>query len=49
MQEVRAGSGSSATCAIMVRNLPSFNIGGGNFEIDFVIRGPELEQLCRVR
>jgi len=30
-----------------VRNFPSFNIGGGSFDIDFVIRGPELEELAR--
>jgi HAE1 family hydrophobic/amphiphilic exporter-1 len=30
-----------------VRNAPSFNIGGGNFEIDFSIRGPDLEALAR--
>lgn len=30
-----------------VRNAPSFNIGGGNFEIDFVIRGPDLQALAR--
>ncbi|TAH35542.1 MAG: efflux RND transporter permease subunit [Planctomycetota bacterium] len=30
-----------------VRNAPSFNIGGGNFEIDFAILGPELEPLSR--
>jgi HAE1 family hydrophobic/amphiphilic exporter-1 len=30
-----------------VRNLRSFNIGGGPSEIDFVIRGPELESLAR--
>ncbi len=29
-----------------VRNAPSFSIGGGNWEIDFVIRGPELESLA---
>jgi HAE1 family hydrophobic/amphiphilic exporter-1 len=29
-----------------VRNLRSFNIGGGPSEIDFVIRGPELESLA---
>jgi HAE1 family hydrophobic/amphiphilic exporter-1 len=28
-----------------VRNFPSFNIGGGSFDIDFVIRGPVLEDL----
>jgi hydrophobic/amphiphilic exporter-1 (mainly G- bacteria), HAE1 family len=30
-----------------VRNAPSFNIGGGNTDIDFVIRGPELLQLAK--
>ncbi len=30
---------------IQATGFPSFNIGGGNFEIDFVIQGPELEQL----
>jgi HAE1 family hydrophobic/amphiphilic exporter-1 len=30
-----------------VRNLRSFNIGGGPSEIDFAIRGPELEALAR--
>ncbi len=29
----------------IVRNAPSFNIGGGNFEIDFVLRGPDLRIL----
>ena len=29
-----------------VRNAPSFNIGGGNHDIDFVIRGPELKPLA---
>jgi HAE1 family hydrophobic/amphiphilic exporter-1 len=29
-----------------VRNFESFRIGGGNFDIDFVIRGPELTQLA---
>ena len=28
-----------------VRNIQGFNIGGGNWDIDFVIRGPELERL----
>ncbi len=29
-----------------VRNQRSFNIGGGNFDIDLSIRGPELERLA---
>jgi HAE1 family hydrophobic/amphiphilic exporter-1 len=28
-----------------VRNFPSFNLGTGPFDVDFVIRGPELERL----
>ena len=30
-----------------VRNAPSFNIGGGQQDIDFVIRGPELVALAK--
>jgi HAE1 family hydrophobic/amphiphilic exporter-1 len=30
-----------------VRNAPSFNIGGGNAELDFSILGPDLESLAR--
>jgi hydrophobic/amphiphilic exporter-1 (mainly G- bacteria), HAE1 family len=30
-----------------VRNVPAFNVGGGNFEIDFAIQGPSLEALER--
>jgi HAE1 family hydrophobic/amphiphilic exporter-1 len=29
-----------------VRNLQSFNIGGGGFEIDFALRGPDLQALA---
>lgn len=29
------------------RNYASFNIGGGNFDIDLIIRGPELEKLSQ--
>jgi HAE1 family hydrophobic/amphiphilic exporter-1 len=29
-----------------VRNFAAFNIGGGNFDIDFAFRGPELERLA---
>ncbi len=32
---------------VRVRNAPSFNIGGGNHDIDFVIRGPELLSLAK--
>jgi HAE1 family hydrophobic/amphiphilic exporter-1 len=45
MQEIRrklAGMGGLRTS---VRNMQSFNFGGTRFEIDFVIRGPDLQQL----
>jgi HAE1 family hydrophobic/amphiphilic exporter-1 len=29
-----------------VRNAPSFNMGGGNYDIDFSIRGPDLDALA---
>ena len=42
----RRSCASSATCRILVRNIPAFNIGGGSFDIDFVLRGPDLEALA---
>ena len=33
---------------ILVRNIPGFNIGGGSFDIDFVLRGPDLRELSRL-
>src|SRR6184192_2373689 len=47
MQEVRNRLQKYAPFRCNVRNAPSFNIGGGNFEIDFVFRGPELEALAK--
>jgi HAE1 family hydrophobic/amphiphilic exporter-1 len=32
---------------VVVRNYPSFNIGGGNWDVDFVFRGPELDKLAQ--
>ncbi|MBI4851835.1 MAG: efflux RND transporter permease subunit [Acidobacteria bacterium] len=46
MGEVRNRLRKYKSLRASVRNAPSFNIGGGNFEIDFVIRGPELEALA---
>lgn len=46
MQEVRKRLRKYRDLRCSVRNAPSFNIGGGNFEIDFVLRGPELEALA---
>lgn len=47
MQEVRQRLQKYAPIRFNVRNAPSFNIGGGNFDIDFVFRGPELTQLAK--
>jgi len=34
------------TLRAQVRNFAGFNIGGGNFEVDFIVRGPELQKLA---
>jgi HAE1 family hydrophobic/amphiphilic exporter-1 len=47
MQEVRRRLRHFRDFRILVRNIPGFNIGGGNFDIDFVLRGPDLESLAR--
>ncbi len=46
MMQVRAALRKYKEIRAQVRNFPSFNIGGGNYEIDFVIRGPSLEMLA---
>ncbi len=46
MQEVRRRLRKYTDLRTSVRNAPSFNIGGGNWEIDFVIRGPDLRMLA---
>ncbi|WP_437593046.1 efflux RND transporter permease subunit [Sorangium sp. So ce1000] len=47
MQEVRRKLRKYSDLRISVRNVPSFNIGGGNFEIDIAIQGPDIEALER--
>lgn len=46
MAKVRAISRKYPDLRTAVRNLQAFNIGGGNNEMDFIIRGPELESLA---
>jgi HAE1 family hydrophobic/amphiphilic exporter-1 len=46
MQEIRARMQKYAPFRFSVRNAQSFNIGGGNFDIDFVFKGPDLQQLA---
>lgn len=46
MQEVRRRLRKFSPLRASVRNAPSFNFGtGGRFDIDFVLRGPDLNQL----
>ena len=45
MQEVRGRLRRFRDVRVAVRNLAGFNIGGGNFDIDFVLRGPDLQAL----
>jgi HAE1 family hydrophobic/amphiphilic exporter-1 len=47
MQEVRQRLRKFRDMRITVRNIPGFNIGGGNFDIDYVLRGPDLLTLAR--
>jgi HAE1 family hydrophobic/amphiphilic exporter-1 len=46
MQEIRNRLRKYRDLRTSVRNAPSFNIGGGNFDIDFVLRGPDLQALA---
>jgi HAE1 family hydrophobic/amphiphilic exporter-1 len=45
IQDIRRRLRKYRDLRTLVRNYPSFNIGGANFEIDLMIRGPELEAL----
>jgi multidrug efflux pump subunit AcrB len=47
MQQVRARVRKYRDLRVGVRNMQTFNMGSGNREIDFAIRGPELEQLAK--
>jgi len=45
MQEIRARLRKYKDLRTSVRNAQSYNLGGGGTEIDFVLRGPDLETL----
>jgi hydrophobe/amphiphile efflux-1 (HAE1) family protein len=47
MKEIRTRMQKYAPFRFSVRNAQSFNIGGGNFDIDFVFKGPDLQQLAK--
>ena len=46
MQQVRARLKKFTDLNTSARNMRSFNIGGGNWEIEFVLRGPDLKALA---
>jgi HAE1 family hydrophobic/amphiphilic exporter-1 len=46
MQQIRGRMRKFTDLRVGVRNLQTFNMGGGNREIDFAIRGPELGPLA---
>ena len=46
MQAIRAKARRYKGLLVSVRNAQGFNIGSANFDIDFAIRGPELERLA---
>ncbi|HEV8579698.1 MAG TPA: efflux RND transporter permease subunit [Thermoanaerobaculia bacterium] len=46
MVEVRRRLSKFEDLRIAVRNIQSFNIGGGNADIDFSLRGPDLQALA---
>lgn len=47
MQEVRKRLRQYRDLRVSVRNITGFNIGGGSFDIDFVLKGPDLQALSR--
>jgi len=47
MQEIRARLRKYRDLRTSVRNSSSVNIGGGRFEIEFVLRGPDLDSLAQ--
>ena len=46
MVELRSRLAKFKDLRCSVRNVPSFNIGGGNWDIDFSLRGPDLQALA---
>ncbi|HEY0781327.1 MAG TPA: efflux RND transporter permease subunit, partial [Thermoanaerobaculia bacterium] len=46
MAEIRQRLGQFKDLRPSVRNIQSFNLGGGSSDIDFVIRGPDLQVLA---
>jgi HAE1 family hydrophobic/amphiphilic exporter-1 len=47
MSEIDARLAKFKELRAQVRNYPSFNVGGGSFDVNFIIRGPDLGELYR--
>jgi len=47
MSEIDARLAKFKEIRAQVRNYPSFNVGGGSFDVNFIIRGPELGDLYK--
>jgi HAE1 family hydrophobic/amphiphilic exporter-1 len=47
MQDMRKRLAKYKDLRVAIRNQQSFNIGGGNWDIDFSLRGPDLDVLLR--
>ena len=47
MSEIRKRLSKLPNIRPAVRNAPSFNIGGGSYDIDYALRGPDLESLAK--
>jgi HAE1 family hydrophobic/amphiphilic exporter-1 len=47
IREIRRRVAKFRDLRVSVRNIPGFNTGGGSFDIDFVIRGPDLSTLVQ--
>ncbi len=46
MRELRRAVAGIPGMRVSIRNFAAFNVGGGNFDIDLAIRGPDLERLA---
>ena len=46
MRDLRRAVAGIPGMRVSIRNFAAFNVGGGNFDIDLAIRGPDLERLA---
>ncbi|HEX8322438.1 MAG TPA: efflux RND transporter permease subunit [Tepidisphaeraceae bacterium] len=48
MDKITASLRKYRDLRIQARNFPGFNIGGGNFDVDLSISGPDLNEIARI-